>query len=164
MDLNNFITIPGKPGLFKVVGQLKHGMVSESMIDGKRMPIYAHHRASSLADISIYGNEEEFPVEHILKKFFDTHDGKEIDSTGVSNDDCMQLLLSAEPEVDIDRVYPSNARKLVQWYNLLLKDGLEFTIEEDVAEENHDEDLKEESNSKENTKEEQEKPSGSVEE
>lgn len=163
MDFSTIITIPGKPGLYKVVGQLKHGMVSESMIDGKRIPIYAHHRASSLSDISIYGNEEEFPVAQILKKLFETNEGKEIDLSKASNDDCMQLLLDVESKVDVERVYPSNARKLIQWYNLLLKDGMEFSTEERVDEQGNVEEPNEEITEK-NNKEKEEEPSDSVEE
>ena len=71
MDLKGIISISGKSGLYKMVGQMKNGLIVEAIVDGKRFPAYASHKVSALEDISIYGYSEDLPLGEIYGKLFE---------------------------------------------------------------------------------------------
>ncbi|PCJ84391.1 MAG: hypothetical protein COA57_09330 [Flavobacteriales bacterium] len=130
MDLDKILSISGKPGLYKMIGQMKNGVIVESLEDGKRMPALAAHQISALEDISIYCAEEDKPFKEVLRKMHEHSNGKEV---GVSLSDADGLKKYFEemlPEYDKDRVYVSDIRKAVKWYNALLKADL-ITLEEE---------------------------------
>ncbi|RFC53514.1 DUF5606 family protein [Brumimicrobium aurantiacum] len=130
MDLSGVISISGKPGLFKVVAQSKNNIIVESLIDNKRIPAYSTDRISALEDISIYTYEEDVP----LKEVYISLAKKEDCGAGPSHKDSLNKLTSYLEEIlpnyDQDRVYPSDIKKLFQWYNILHKAGL-ITLEEE---------------------------------
>ena len=122
MNLTGIISISGRPGLFKVIAQGKNSVIVESMLDKKRFPAYATERISTLDDISVFTYEEDVKLTDIFAKMLALYptegpshkaDMKELEAA------LAQLL----PNWDKDRVYPSDVRKLFQWYNLLLKAG-----------------------------------------
>ena len=142
MNLTGIISISGKAGLFKVVGQSKNSIIVESINDGKRMPAYASNRISALEDISIYTIEEDVPLREEYEKIFEKEQGKEAPPHKEDIDILRTYLESILPDYDKDKVYDSDLRKLFQWYNILHKAGLLESEEEE--EESKEEKPKEE--------------------
>lgn len=134
MNLKGIIAISGKPGLFKVVAQGKNNIIVESLEEKKRFPAYASDRISALDDISIYTYDEDKPLKEIYADIFKKENG----GTAISHkEDLSKLsnyLLEVLPNYDQERVYPSDIKKLFQWYNMLHKAD-ELKLEEAVVEE-----------------------------
>ncbi|MCF8367195.1 MAG: DUF5606 domain-containing protein [Bacteroidales bacterium] len=150
MELKEILSIAGKPGLFKNIGQSKTGVIVESINDGKRFPAFAHERISSLAEISVFTQEDDVPLADVFKKIFEKYEGKEaIDAKSGSND-LRAFMKEILPNYDEERVYTSDIKKLITWYNLLVaKNLLEFTesVEEVKAESTESPEEKEENTS-----------------
>ena len=123
MNLEGIIAISGRPGLFKVITQGKNSIIVESLIDKRRFPAYASDRISALEDISIYTYDEDAPLKDILNKMFDKEGGKEVLSHKEDIKVLQHYILEILPNYDQERVYPSDLKKLFQWYNLLLNSG-----------------------------------------
>lgn len=130
MNLSGILSIAGKPGLYKMVGQMKNGIVVESLEDGKRFPAYASNKVSALEDISIYGLEEDVPLGEVFQKIYDFEDGKASIDPNESGKALRQRFEEAFPEYDEDRVYSSDLKKVFKWYNLLLEKGMLIPGEE----------------------------------
>lgn len=137
MDLSKILSIAGKPGLYKLVGESKSSIVVESLIDGKRGPAFSHERISTLKEISIYTEGEDVPLEDVLKKIYELKDGKAVaNPKKASSKELKELFEEILPDYDRDAVYTSDMKKVFVWYNFLLeKDILEFSEEEEVKEE-----------------------------
>jgi hypothetical protein len=124
MNLKGIIAISGRPGLFKVVAQGKNNVIVESMIDKKRFPAYASEKISTLEDISIFTYDEDVKLTEVLNSIYEKNEGKE----GISHKEDMKVLekelKNHLPNYDQERVYPSDIRKVFQWYNLLQKADL----------------------------------------
>ncbi|MCB0480589.1 MAG: DUF5606 domain-containing protein [Flavobacteriales bacterium] len=130
MDLSKILAISGKGGLFKVVGQTKNGVVVESLLDGKKFPTYSSQQVSALEEISIYGEEEDIPLKDIFTRIHKVENGKQTSvSPKDSGAELREYFSDIIPEFDAERVYNSDIKKVISWYNLLLKAGL-VTIEE----------------------------------
>ncbi|MFO0495834.1 MAG: DUF5606 domain-containing protein [Flavobacteriia bacterium] len=137
MNLTGIIAISGRPGLFKVLTQGKNSIIVESLLDKKRFPAYATDRVSALEDISIYTYEEDAPLKDILTAIYKKEDGKECPSHKEDLKVLQNYILEILPNYDQERVYPSDLKKLFQWYNLLLSTGnllLEEVVEEVIPE------------------------------
>jgi hypothetical protein len=125
MDLKGILSIAGQGGLFKMISQGKNAVIVEHMDTGNRMPAYATARISGLEDISIYTMEDELPLKEVLEKIMDKEENKEIASPKkMSNTDLKSYFSSIIPNYDTDRVYVSDMKKVLVWYNDLLKHGL----------------------------------------
>lgn len=124
MDLTKIISISGMPGLFKVVGAMKQGAVVESLSDGKRFPTYPSHKVSSLADISIFTTGESVPLPEVLKKIYEKEEGKETPELKPDSDEMKKYFESVLPDYDKEKVHNSDMKKLINWYNVLLKKDL----------------------------------------
>jgi hypothetical protein len=135
MDLKGIISISGKPGLFKVIAQNKNNVIVESLIDKKKFPAYASDRISALDDISVYTTDEDLPLKEVLSKLLEKESGKNCLSHKEESAKLRDSLLSIVPNLDIDRVYPSDIKKVFQWYNLLLDNGLIKLEEAEVIKE-----------------------------
>jgi hypothetical protein len=134
MDLSKILAISGKTGLFNSLAQTKTGVVVESLIDGKRFPAFAHDRISSLAEISVFTNEDDVPLEDVFKKMFEKYEGKQAIDHKADGDELKALMLEILPDYDQERVYTSDIKKIVMWYNLLVeKEMLDFSDEESEA-------------------------------
>lgn len=134
MDLSGIISIAGKPGLYKVVGQGKNNVIVESLIDSKRFPAHANNRISALEDISIYTDDEDKPLKEVLSDIFKKEGGKATISHKESQNKLVAYLEEVLPNYDKERVYASDVKKVFQWYNLLHKADL-LKIEEPAKEE-----------------------------
>lgn len=130
MSLDQILAISGKPGLYKIVTQTRTGAVVESLVDKKRITVGAHSNISILSEIAIYTLTEEVPLKDVLKKIKDKENGK---PTSISHKDGKLVLeeyfFEVLPDYDEDRVYASDIKKVIQWYNLLEKNNLLDTLE-----------------------------------
>lgn len=125
MDLKGILAIAGHPGLFKLVSQMKGGLVVESLQDGRRMPAYTTQRILSLEDISIYTDTEEVRLSVVFDSIIDKEGGKPaIDHKKASIDELRAYLAEVLPNYDRERVYASDIKKLFGWYNELATKGL----------------------------------------
>jgi hypothetical protein len=123
MNLTGIIAISGKSGLFKVVAQGKNNIIVESLEDRKRFPAYASDRISALEDISIYTYDEDKPLKEIFSDIYTKENGGEAISHKEDGKSLASYLSEILPNYDQERVYPSDIKKLFQWYNLLQKTG-----------------------------------------
>ncbi len=131
--LKKILSISGKPGLYKLLSQGKNMLIVESLIDGKRMPSYNQDRVVSLGEIAIYTDEGEKPLREVLALMKEKYSGAPVDMDVKKADDeaLKTLMTDILPSYDRDRVRVSDMRKLVAWYNLLVKTGNDdFTEEE----------------------------------
>lgn len=125
MDLKGILAIAGQPGLFKLVSQMKGGLVVESLADGRRIPAYSTQRILSLEDISIYTDAEDVPLSKVFDGIIDKEGGKPaIDPKKASVDELREYLGTILPNFDRDRVYASDIKKLFAWYNELAAKGM----------------------------------------
>lgn len=141
MDLSQIISIAGKPGLYKILNQSRGGVIVTSLTDGKKTAIGQTQRVSALSDISIYTMDGDILLHEILKRMYEQTSGKAVDIDLKDDAAVRDFFTEAVPEHDDERVYHSDIRKIIKWYNNLLeKDMLDFTEEASETEaENADE-------------------------
>ncbi|MCM4168778.1 hypothetical protein KCTC52924_02470 [Arenibacter antarcticus] len=140
MSLNKILSIAGKPGLYKLLTQTRSGFVAESLLDGKKLNVSFKSNVSVLSEIAIYTLEEEVPLKDVFEKIKEKENGGR---TAVSHkDDKIKLeeyLFEVLPNYDEDRVYPSDIKKIIQWYNLLHEHGITEYANEEEEEVNSEE-------------------------
>ena len=136
--LQEILAITGKPGLYKLVSRGNNMLIVESLVDGKRMPTYARDKIVALSDVSMFTNSDDIPLHEVLTKV-GAKEGLKIvpfDPKKATHADLTAWFDQVLPDWDRDRVYPSDIRKLIQWYNILINAGItDFTIEDEAAEE-----------------------------
>ena len=124
MNLEGIIAIAGKPGLFKVVSQGKNTVIIESLVEKKRMPITARYQVNTLEDIGIYTYEETKPLSEIFDAIAKKENKKQCISHKSSKEELVAYFKEILPEFDEDRVYISDIKKVIQWYNNMETAGL----------------------------------------
>ena len=133
MSLDKILSITGKPGLYKIVTQTRSGFLAESLLDKKRMTVNVHSNVSVLSEIAMYTLTEEVPLREVLKKVREKEDGKQ---TSISHKDSKDALeeyfFAVLPDYDEDRVYPSDIKKVIQWYNILQTNDLLSSLDEEA--------------------------------
>jgi hypothetical protein len=134
MDLSGIISVTGMSGLYKVISQTKSGLIVESLVDGKRLPVYSTSKLSSLDDISIYGQGDDIPLKNILRSIRDSKSGTAVPTSKDSNDAIKAAFAEFVPEFDEDRVYASDMKKVFVWYALLNEKGFLVEVESDSDE------------------------------
>lgn len=136
MDLSKILAISGKPGLFKMLTEIKNGFIVESLSDGGRFPVFTHERVSSLQEISIFTTgDEDLPLKDVLRKMHEKMEGNPGPDPKSAPEKLKTFFKEAIPEYDPERVYVSDMKKVVSWYNLLLdKQMLDFTEENEEGE------------------------------
>ena len=135
MDLSKIVSISGKPGLFQIKSQAIGRIILESLLDGKCVPAFANDRMSSLEEISIFSVEEDRPLKEVFKGIHDKMGDKvDFDFKKANKDELCAKFLEVMPDYDQDAVYPSDMKKVFQWYQLLMeKNLLDFTEEPEAA-------------------------------
>jgi hypothetical protein len=130
MDLSKILSVGGKPGLYKLIAQSKTGLIVESLIDQKRFPTHIADKVNNLEDITVYLNDKDIPLKDVLITIFKKENGgPAIDSK--SDDKTLKAYFeSVLPDYDKERVYVSDIKKIIGWYNLLQKMGL-ITLDEE---------------------------------
>jgi hypothetical protein len=124
MSLEKVLSISGKPGLYKLKSQTRAGFLAESLLDGKTINVSGRHNVSLLSEIAIYTLTEEVPLREVFKKISEKEDGKETINHKASKEELEEFFFGVMPDYDEDRVYASDIKKVVQWYNMLIKNGI----------------------------------------
>lgn len=136
MDFSKIISVSGKPGLYELTAQSRSSIIVKSLDDGSKTAISNAHRVSTLADITIYTDGGDVPLEEVFKKFHEKQGAQPIDVDVKDPEALQEYLFSVLPEYDEDRVYTSDIRKMVKWYNLIVKFYPDaFTADEESTEE-----------------------------
>ena len=135
MEFEKIIAVSGKPGLFQIISQSKNAVIAESLLDNKRVAINASSNISLLDNIAIYSYEGDVKLATIFKTMFEKEGGKETISHKSSNQEVLSYFLEVLPDFDEDRVYASDIKKVIQWYNLLVKSGMDLSKIKDEEEE-----------------------------
>jgi hypothetical protein len=123
IDLTGIISISGQPGLFKIIAQSKNGIIVEGLADKKRSNIYASTKVSTLSDISMFTTGEDKPIEEIITSIFEKEKGGAAPDNKADDKTVEQYFSEVLPDYDKERVYLSNIRKLLNWYNTLQNSG-----------------------------------------
>lgn len=139
MEFSKIISITGKPGLFQVISQSKNAIIAENLSDKKRLAINATQNVSLLENIAIYTYEEDIPLLDVFKAISEKTEGKEAISHKESGKQLAAYFLEVLPNYDDERVYTSNIKKVFQWFNLLIKSGMDFSKIEETSVENTEE-------------------------
>ncbi|MBQ0786430.1 MAG: DUF5606 domain-containing protein [Oceanihabitans sp.] len=125
MSLDKVLSISGKPGLYKLVAQTRGGFIAESLLDKKKISVNMQHNVSILSEIAIYTLQEELPLREVLNKIKTKENGKPTSvSHKESKDKLEEYFFEVLPDYDEDRVYASDIKKIIQWYNLLEKHNM----------------------------------------
>ena len=125
--LKTILSISGKPGLYKLISQGKNMLIVESITpDKKRMPAYGNEKITSLADIAMYTNDSEVPLKDVLTSLKKKENGAvaSIDPKKATVDELRAYFTEILPDYDRDRVYPTDIKKLISWYNILLSNNI----------------------------------------
>lgn len=137
------IAVSGKPGLYKLVSRGNNNLIVETVdASKKRLPIFSSDRVTSLRDTAMYTDSEDKPLMQILDDLYKKEEGKEtsIDYKKASSAELREYFASFLPDFDRDRVHDSDIKKLLQWYNILVKNGItDFLEGEDFGEEEAEE-------------------------
>jgi len=124
MSLDKILSISGKPGLYELKNKTRTGFLIESLIDGKKMSVSAQNNVSLLSEIAIYTLTEEVPLTDVFKKIHDKESGGKAINHKSTKSDLEEYFFNVLPDYDEDRVYASDIKKVLQWYNLLQKNDL----------------------------------------
>lgn len=135
--LKDILSVSGKPGIFKLVTHGKNNMIIESLIDKQRTAALANDRVVSLGDISIYTDTEEVPLVEVFAKIKEKEAGKEASVDPKADPKILRAYFeSVMPNFDKEKVHNSDIKKIIVWYNLLVKNELaDFDTKPEVAEE-----------------------------
>jgi hypothetical protein len=136
MELKEILAVSGKSGLFKIISHTKTGLIAENMSDGKRIPVYASDKISNLAEISVYSEDKEIPLKEIFKAIYDKESGAKITDAKTEESKLKEYFAEAVPAYDRQRVYISDIKKILSWYNILHDNNmLAFTEKTEEVEE-----------------------------
>ena len=132
MKITEILAIAGKPGLYKVIASSSKNLVVESMLDGKRVSVPSSSKVSSLGDITMYTHKEDVALIDILNNIHKKAMGEKAPGHNSSSaSEIREFIDSVVLDLDHDRIYNSDLKKLVQWYNILLdKDALPLEADE----------------------------------
>lgn len=132
MDLSKILSISGRPGLYQVISQLKSAVLVESLLDKKRFPAFQHEKISTLEEIAVFTANEDKPLRDVFKAFYDKLEGQPALDPKSDNKLLQAFFVEVIPDYDVERVYISDIRKIISWYNLLLEHKiLDFTEKEE---------------------------------
>lgn len=136
--LKKILSVSGKPGLYKLVSQGKSMLIVETLTDGRRLPVYAREKIISLGDIAIYTDGDEVPLYEVLNSVKAKEEGKavsSIDASRATPDELRAYMAEVLPNFDRERVYPTDIKRLLSWYNLLIGAGITDFDPQEAAEE-----------------------------
>ena len=124
MNLEGIINVAGKPGLYKVVSQGNNTVIVESLTDGKKMPLHSHNQANMLDEIGIYTYDDTKPLSEIFDDIAKKENGKQALSHKSSTNQMNTYFREVLADYDEERVYMSDIKKVIQWYNAMQAFGL----------------------------------------
>lgn len=132
--LKGILSISGQSGLYKLVAESKNNIIVESLETKKRMPVYSTVKVSALEDIAIYTETGDIPLKDVFKAIYNHENGNVAISPKASNQELKKYFEKIVPEYDKERVYISDIKKVLLWYNSLQEKEL-FDFTETEAEE-----------------------------
>ncbi|MFA6778626.1 MAG: DUF5606 domain-containing protein [Paludibacteraceae bacterium] len=134
--LKKILSISGKAGLYELVSQGKNMLIVESLTEKKRIPAYSHEKIISLADIAIFTDESEVPLKTVLESIKKKENGAKSSVDPKSDANVLrEYFATILPNFDRNRVYPSDIKKVISWYNILIETGKNNFSEEKKEEE-----------------------------
>ena len=133
MNLEKILSISGKPGLYALKVQTRTGFVAESLIDGKKITVGLRSNVSLLSEISMYTHDAEKPLTEVMRSIAVKEDNGPAISHKEDNSKLIAYFKEILPDYDDERVYPSDIKKVLNWYNMLQEKGL-VSKEEPIAE------------------------------
>ncbi len=135
MSLDKILSIGGKPGLHRLVTQTRTGFVAESLLDGKKITVSIRSSVSVLSEIAIYTLDEELPLREVFLKIQVKEKGGKTSIPHKSEKIALEeYFFEILPNYDEDRVYASDIKKVIQWYNILHDNGItDFSDGEETA-------------------------------
>lgn len=125
--LQTILAISGKPGLYKLVSRAKNSLIVEILDEThRRLPAFAADRITSLADIAVYTDGDDVPLGKVLENMKQLEESKEasINYKKASGDELREYFAKVLPNFDRERVHVSDIKKLIQWYNILVNNGV----------------------------------------
>ncbi|MDD2611282.1 MAG: DUF5606 domain-containing protein [Bacteroidales bacterium] len=134
--LKKIVAISGKPGLYKVLSQGKNILIVENLSDGKRMPAHSTDKVVALNDVSMFTKGEDKPLREILEALKAKENGAKASIDPKSDAESLRKFFEEiVPDFDRERVYPTDIKKLIQWYNILVETGhIDFSVKEEAEE------------------------------
>ena len=138
MDLKDILAISGYGGLFKFISQGRNGIIVESFANKKRTFISAAVKVSSLSEIAIFTDTEEVSLSDVFKNIHQKENGGKTIDPKSSNEELKNFMAEILPNYDRERVYVSDIRKLVTWYDILLENNLLVFDEKEESPENEE--------------------------
>ena len=124
MNLEKILAISGKPGLYALKIQTRSGFVAESLLDGKNITVGLRSNVSLLSEISIYTNDKEKPLVEVMRAIAIKEDNGSAISHKEDNAKLTAYFAEILPDYDQERVYASDIKKVLNWYNMLQARGL----------------------------------------
>lgn len=131
MDLKDFIAISGQPGLYKLVNQGKNLLIAENLETGQRIPVHASSHVSSMEEIAVFTESEDKPLKEVFYEIFRIAEGKPaLDPRKSTSEEIREYFGTVLPSYDRSKVYVSDMKKVLTWYNILLRSGKVEWVEE----------------------------------
>ena len=125
MFLEGILSIAGQPGLLKLVSRRNTSVIVESLITGKRMPAFSTSRISTLEDVTVYTYDDDTRLSDVFESIFNEYKGTITSvTTKSSNAELFGFFEKVLPNYDKEKVYVSDVKKIVSWYNLLVEKGI----------------------------------------
>lgn len=121
MSVEKVLAISGKPGLYELKIQTRSGFIAESLIDGKKLSVGLRSNVSLLSEISIYTETGELKLFEVFAKIANKENNGPALDHKASNDELLAYFGEVVPDFDRDRVYVSDIKKVLSWYNILQK-------------------------------------------
>lgn len=133
MDLSNILSITGKGSLYKLISRAPNSFIVEGLEDGHRFPAFSHDGVATLDNIAIFTEDEEVSLQSVFQSIFKKENGQKV-AVPKDNNALKAYFAEVLPNYDRDRVYVSNIKKVLAWYNILTEHQL-IDLEEKPQEE-----------------------------
>ncbi len=130
MELKELLSIAGYSGLFKFVSQGRNGIIVEGLEDKKRMNAFAHFKVSSLDDIAIFTDSGEVQLRKIFKSIYEIENGQQAFGGKIEEKKLKEYFEKILPDYDREKVYVSDIKKVITWYNILMRNNITIFLEE----------------------------------
>lgn len=135
MNLDEILSVSGKPGLYKLITQTRNGLLAESLDDQKRIAVSASQQVSSLKDIAIFTYSEEVPLAEVFASMISYEEENGLPDPKAEKQVLIDFFAAILPEFDRERVYPSNIKKVLNWYFKLKEHQLLSDTEDESVDE-----------------------------
>ena len=133
MDLSNILSITGKGSLYKLISRAPNSFIVEGLEDGHRFPAFSHDGVATLDNIAIFTEDEEVSLQSVFQSIFKKENGQKV-AVPKDNNALKAYFAEVLPNYDRDRVYVSNIKKVLAWYNILAEHQL-IDLEEEKPQE-----------------------------